>query len=500
MSIRVRYEDPRAASSTFCFQEPFRIGRGDDAELCIKNDYVSRYHLKVLKENGVWTIVDLNSSNGIFLEGLRVDRIKVDRPLSVRLGIEGPFVHFEPEPIEPRVEVPMPPAIERPTAPWSAPTSKKEATASKPKNVDRYFGKLPATEPIGEQTMMIREAFAQVQKKQKRKYGGVMAALGIGVLAISGYAWYLHQQVAKQRATAVELFYAMKEMDLSIANVEKMVRDSNSKSGAEQLNASRNRRKDMEQKYDKFLEGLHIYDAKMTPQERLVLRVARIFGECELDMPKEFMTEINSYISKWQSSPRMAKALKRARDNSFIPFIAKELLDNDLPPQFLYLAMQESDFDEYISGPQTYMGFAKGMWQFIPKTAVQYGLKVGPLVDRPVRDPSDDRHHWELATKAAAAYLKDLYRTDAKASGFLVMACYNWGEHKVLPLVQRMPDNPKERNFWKLLAMGKDKIPQETYDYVFYIASAAVIGEDPKLFGFDFDKPLGYLEGSSSTR
>jgi hypothetical protein len=53
-----------------------------------------------------------------------------------------------------------------------------------------------------------------------------------------------------------------------------------------------------------------------------------------------------------------------------------------------------------------------------------------------------------------------------------------------------MPANPRERNFWQLLAQHRDKIPQETYDYVFYIVSAAVIGENPRLFGFDFDNPL----------
>jgi hypothetical protein len=74
------------------------------------------------------------------------------------------------------------------------------------------------------------------------------------------------------------------------------------------------------------------------------------------------------------------------------------------------------------------------------------------------------------------------------------MACYNWGEDNVLPIVRGMPANPKERNFWKLLAGHRDRIPQETYDYVFYIVSAAVIGEDPRLFGFNFDNPLGHLE------
>lgn len=39
----------------------------------------------------------------------------------------------------------------------------------------------------------------------------------------------------------------------------------------------------------------------------------------------------------------------------------------------------------------------------------------------------------------------------------------------------------------------RDKIPQQTYDYVFYIVSAAVIGENPRLFGFKFDNPLANL-------
>ncbi len=250
----------------------------------------------------------------------------------------------------------------------------------------------------------------------------------------------------------------------------------------------------MEKNYDRFLATLRVYDPKMTAQERLILRVARIFGECELAMPREFVTEINNYIKKWQSSGRLVKALRTAKQNGYTSLITQDLLDQDLPPQFFYLALQESNFDPYISGPMTRKGIAKGMWQFIPETALKYGLHLGPLIDMRRPDPGDDRHHWDRETKAAAAYLKDLYSTDAQASGLLVMACYNWGEDSVLPLVRSMPENPRERNFWKLLTLHKDKIPQETYDYVFYIASAAVIGEDPHLFGFDFDNPLATLE------
>jgi hypothetical protein len=228
----------------------------------------------------------------------------------------------------------------------------------------------------------------------------------------------------------------------------------------------------------------------MSEQDRLILRVARIFGECELDMPQGFVTEVNKYISRWRSTDRYEKAIATARQNGYTKFIAQEMLSQGLPPQFFYLALQESNFDPYTIGPKTRKGYAKGMWQFVPETAVKYGLHLGPLVDLRRADPRDDRDHYDKATKAAARYLKDLYSTDAQASGFLVMACYNWGESQVLPIVRSMPANPKERNFWKLLVDHRERIPQETYDYVFYIVSAAVIGENPRLFGFNFDNPL----------
>jgi membrane-bound lytic murein transglycosylase D len=55
-------------------------------------------------------------------------------------------------------------------------------------------------------------------------------------------------------------------------------------------------------------------------------------------------------------------------------------------------------------------------------------------------------------------------------------------------MIKQMPKNPQDRNFWQL--MKRFKIPQETYDYVFLIVAAAVIGENPQLFGFDYPAPF----------
>lgn len=103
-------------------------------------------------------------------------------------------------------------------------------------------------------------------------------------------------------------------------------------------------------------------------------------------------------------------------------------------------------------------------------------------------DEQDQRFDFALATRAGAKYLKLIYGTEAQASGLLVIASYNYGQNRVREMIKKMPDNPRERNFWKFIQQYQ--IPKETYDYVFYIFSAAVIGEDPKHFGFKFNPPL----------
>jgi membrane-bound lytic murein transglycosylase D len=474
--VTVRTDD--TGDKEYTFKTPFTIGRTEECEVCVKNEFVSRRHVGVSIENGEWWLSDLNSSNGVYVGEERLPRVQLKEELVIRLGIRGPEVRF---------------LVRKPVV-VTSPTGET-------KNVmfdyaQHYFGK-GGTRAAGEHTMMIRTVFAQVQKKQKRKYGGVIAALLGVMLCLGGVALYQYHQVSKQRAMAKDIFYSMKALDIDIANLQDAVKASGNQQGMEQMKRIEAQRKAMENRYDQYLASLHVYSPKMSEQDRLVLRVARIFGECELDMPPDFVAEVNKYIKYWQSSGRLGKAIARARANNYPTFISREMLAEELPPQFFYLALQESDFDPYISGPPTRKGIAKGMWQFIPETALKYGLHLGPLVDMARPDTSDDRHHYERETVAAAHYLKDLYGSDAQGSGLLVMACYNWGEDYVLPLVRSMPLNPKDRNFWMLLQEHRDKIPQQTYDYVFYIVSAAVIGENPRLFGFNFDNPLANLDTQS---
>jgi hypothetical protein len=476
-TLHVRTADGRV----FRFSKAFHVGRESDCDVRIEHARVSRKHVLVSYVDSCWQIRDLNSSNGVFLAGRPVEVVSVTNRLTITLGEDGPLLTFV-------VEQPNPPADRGARGRSDEPPVSETRIAAD--YAERYFGSKTQPDEVGGRTRMIRKAFQDLQKKQRRKYGWTIAAAALATVVAGGYAYYGHRQISQQRAVAEELFYAMKSLDVDMANMEQLVASSGNTQSQLQLKSYQERRRQMESTYDKFLAASDVYDRTLTEQERLILRVTRAFGECEIAAPPEYLTEVASYIRKWQSSGRFARAVTLGRQMGYTKRIAQEFLQHNLPPQFVYLAMQESDFDPFISGPPTYMGIAKGMWQFIPETGARYGLTIGPLVKVRKPDPADDRHNWEKATEAAARYIKDIYSTDAQASGLLVMASYNWGERRVINLLRSMPANPKERNFWKVLSRHRNQLPKETYDYVFYIVAAAVIGENPRLFGFSFDSPL----------
>ena len=472
-TLSVRTDDGRV----FRFSRPFHIGRERDCDVRIEDVQVSRKHVVVSFGNGCWRLRDQQSGNGVFLDGERVDTAAIETKLTIRLGADGPRVVME---VESRALPPRPP--ETPKA-----AGETILVAS---YAERYFGAASNEGAMGGQTLLIRKAFHSVQKKQKRLYRGIIAVAALAALGAAGYAYYGHRQIQRQQAVAEDLFYAMKSLDVDIANVERRLSASGDVQGQDQVKAYLARRRQMENSYDQFLSGLKLYDHTLTPQEQLILRITRVFGECEMAAPPEYLAEVSSYIRQWQGSARYARAVNRALEMGYTKRIAEEFEKQGLPAQFFYLGLQESDFDEAASGPPTRMGIAKGMWQFIPETGSRYGLAIGPLAAFRRPDIADDRHKWEKATRAAAAYIKDIYATDAQASGLLVMASYNWGERRIINMLRTMPANPRDRNFWKVLAQHRDQVPKETYDYVLSIVSAAVIGENPRLFGFPFDNPL----------
>ncbi len=476
--IKVTVEKGDAEKTEFSFNHSFRIGRGVKCDIRFQDDVVSRSHAEVRFEGGKWQIFDLQSGNGILIDGQEAKQAYLENDTRIELGSGGPVLFL---------------IIEQKSQVDNTNIGKAEDSMEDPLSLthykDYYFSDTNM-ENVGQHTMMVRRAFESVQKREKRKYTWIIAVVVCLFLVAGGTAVFKHMQVKKQRLLAENIFYAMKSLELEFSDVLELARTSKDAKILEHVEAYKSKRREMENAYDRFVATLNVYRKSLSEEERIILRIARIFGECEINMPDGFVKEVQNYIEKWKSTQRMENAVRRAKRKGYISKVVKTMLTHDLPPQFFYLGLQESNFNVYACGPKTRFGIAKGAWQFIPSTARKYGLKTGPLAHVGKVDQQDERHHFGKSTLAAAKYIRYIYDTEAQASGLLVMASYNWGERRIIKLLQGMPKNPKERNFWRVLEDNKEIIPKETYDYVFYIFSAAVIGENPRLFGFDFDNPV----------
>lgn len=448
--VFVRLQQGETWEEERSFTRTFSIGRARDCDVVVSDPTVGRRHAEVRWRDGEWRLCDGGSLNGTYLDGVRIHDARLPASCHVKLG-QGILLSITT---------------------GLSPTQLIEL----PDEQDHYDG-------VGPKTRHFQMELARVKRRHNVTVGIVA---GLLIVAIS-YAFYQYQQLMVLGTRAEDIFYTMKRFELRVAELENRITDQQQKREQEELRASREEIHSLEREYDELLKEQGLY-AGLSPQEQAVLRVARHFGECEASMPKDFLAEVNKYIQKWKTTPRLHNSMQRALASGYNGTISNAMYTRNLPKQFFYLALQESDFDPKALGPETASGYAKGMWQFIPSTAIKYKLKVGPLRHRREYDPDDERFDPIKSTHAAAEYLKDIYLTDAQASGLLVIASYNWGEHRVINKIRELPKNPRERNFWQLLK--KYKIPQETHDYVFYIISAAVIGENPQLFGFNFPAPF----------
>jgi membrane-bound lytic murein transglycosylase D len=515
--LRVRVKDAEGkTSSEHHFTCGFTAGRSSKNDVVIKNGEVSRHHLEVKQVNGEWWVNDLNSANGIYIKNRRIkERSKLIFPVSVLLGNSG--ITLDMESIDPR------PEPEKRSGTEAAKEEFKDKITHRNLSREAIKARLLSkeeTEDTGDYTRMVRKLIHEDRISHVRKYNKAIWALGGLFLLSGGLAAYQQIALSHARALAIDMFYDIKTLEVSLSKSEIMINESaevleqtlkavvNEKLKAEQerikaeqekiaterkrVALEKKKLKRMKAKYREYLKEATSLRIRLPTdaayEEELITRVARGFGESELELPEGFVEEVRRYIQYWQSSSRIQQAMARLETNHYGAEVISALDEEELPVHFLYLPLQESNYDTLAIGPETPYGVAKGAWQFLATTGRQYGLAPGPLADVREYDEQDARFDFKLATRAAAKYLKHIYTTEAQASGLLVMASYNYGHNRVRDMIRKMPDDPRDKNFWKFIQHYE--IPKETYDYVFYIFSAAVIGEDPKHFGFRFDPPL----------
>ncbi|RUM35393.1 MAG: lytic transglycosylase [Desulfobulbus sp.] len=193
------------------------------------------------------------------------------------------------------------------------------------------------------------------------------------------------------------------------------------------------------------------------------------------DFPVTINPQVEFYIDLFQNKQKKYFKHWLERSTRYLPVIRRELAAAGLPQDLAYLAMIESGFN-----PSAYShAHAAGLWQFIRGTGKIYGLRINSWVDER-RDP-------EKATKAAAAYLKNLY--ERFGDWQLAVAGYNAGEGKIEKAIKKY----NSRDFWELASHKYLRL--ETKRYVPKLIAAIIIARSPEEYGFtdlNYQQPVSY--------
>ena len=198
----------------------------------------------------------------------------------------------------------------------------------------------------------------------------------------------------------------------------------------------------------------------------LTAQVAAELKTTQSDFPLVINDYVAGFISYFSNSPgghaHLLRSLERA--GKYKDMISKNLRDEGVPQDLIYLAVAESGFQPQALNARSGAG---GMWQFMPTGA--YGLTRNGWFD--------ERFDPEKSSKAYARYMKTLY--DQFGDWYLAMAAYNWGPGNVQRAVMRTG----YADFWELYRRGV--LPGETKNYVPGIVAAIIMAKNPTQYGLD---------------
>jgi serine/threonine protein kinase len=216
-------------------------------------------------------------------------------------------------------------------------------------------------------------------------------------------------------------------------------------------------------------------------------RISAMMSEHPEKLNDDAVRVIKSYVDWYVQRPARAGAEPLGavyeRGRPYVPVIARAFAARKVPIVIgIYLPVIESAYHQCTESD---VG-GKGLFQFIPGTAKQYGVAREEMCD--VEKMSD----------AAAHYIADRMAELGEDSGSvtLVLLSFNRGEEWVRNTLRQLRGTQNyERNFWSLVANRQtldETSRKETVGYVPNFFAAAIIGENPAAFGLQ-TPPLSTL-------
>lgn len=154
--------------------------------------------------------------------------------------------------------------------------------------------------------------------------------------------------------------------------------------------------------------------------------------------------QAEKYVKKYLKDYSYTLEVVKKRSENYFPLLDSILTLQELPVELKYMAVVESNLKPVAKSK---VG-ARGMWQLMPVTARNLGLKV--------KKSYDERINVSKSTVAASIFMKELY--NEFGDWLLVIAAYNAGSGSVRKAIRKSGS----RNFWQL----QNFLPLETRNHV----------------------------------
>ncbi|MGB0837271.1 MAG: transglycosylase SLT domain-containing protein [Flavobacteriaceae bacterium] len=198
------------------------------------------------------------------------------------------------------------------------------------------------------------------------------------------------------------------------------------------------------------MEAIRSYDQQENVKVESLVSTEDLKERLEvLDSETPFHLEYNPVLERvvnaYLKNRKKYYPVLMTRAAYYFPMFEEELDQYNIPMELKYLAIVESALKP---NARSYVG-ATGLWQFMYATGKQYGLKTSSYVD--------EREDPVKATKAACAYLEDLYQMFGDWD--LALAAYNSGPGNVSKAIRR---SGGYTNYWNI----RPYLPRETAGYV----------------------------------
>jgi len=213
--------------------------------------------------------------------------------------------------------------------------------------------------------------------------------------------------------------------------------------------------------YRKALEDAY---AQIVAREHAPVAAPKVDVEAAASIPIPEHKTIRGALAYFTTDLKPSIQESLLRSAKYKKLIDGALGEAKLPKGLAYLPVIESAYMPTL----TSRAGAHGIWQFMPETAREYGLRVDWWVD--------ERADPERSTRAAVAYLRDLYRQFNDWP--LTLAAYNAGPGRV----RRALNENNATTFWELCDGGA--LPKETRGYVPTFFATLMIASDPATYGF----------------